>query len=305
MPMINIPTDLLRTFVKAIDLGSFTRAGDAVGRTQSAISLQVRRLEEMLDAQLFVRGTHRVKLTDEGTTLADYARRILALNDEAVGSLHRPKVAGSVRLGAPHEYTASLLPVILGKFAQSHPGVMLEVTCDLSKNLLARQEKGEFDLVIALHDDPEERGGAKVLTEQLVWITGLDHERHTQRPLSLVVAPPPCIYRNRILQTLSRQNQPWRIAYMSSSYSGIIAAVRAGLGVTLLAGSTVPEGVRALGERDGFPAMGQLDVRLYERTESATEAVRCLADYITSSFASSDGARVGGSAPSGAQMAGE
>ncbi|MBD5803143.1 HTH-type transcriptional regulator GltR [Azoarcus sp. Aa7] len=303
--MINIPTDLLRTFVKAIDLGSFTRAGDAVGRTQSAISLQVRRLEEMLDARLFVRGTHRVKLTDEGTTLADYARRILALNDEAVGSLHRPKVAGSVRLGAPHEYTASLLPVILGKFAQSHPGVMLEVTCDLSKNLLARQEKGEFDLVIALHDDPEERGGAKVLTESLVWITSLDHERHTQRPLSLVVAPPPCIYRNRILQTLSRQNQPWRIAYMSSSYSGIIAAVRAGLGVTLLAGSTVPEGVRALGERDGFPSMGQLDVRLYERTESATEAVRCLADYITSSFATSDGARGSGSAPSGAQMAGE
>ncbi|HEY0856593.1 MAG TPA: LysR substrate-binding domain-containing protein, partial [Albitalea sp.] len=222
-----------------------------------------------------------------------------------VSSLRRPKVAGSVRLGAPHEYTASLLPVILGKFAQSHPGVMLEVTCDLSKNLLARQEKGEFDLVIALHDDPEERGGTKVLTEQLVWITSLDHERHTQRPLSLVVAPPPCIYRNRVLQTLGRQQRPWRIAYMSSSYSGIIAAVRAGLGVTLLAGSTVPEGVRALGERDGFPVMGQLDVRLYERPERATEAVRCLADYITSSFATSDGARGGGSAPSGAQMAGE
>lgn len=288
--MINIPTELLRTFVKAIDLGSFTRAGDAVGRTQSAISLQVRRLEEMLDAQLFVRGTHRVKLTDEGTILAGYARRILALNDEAVSSLHRPKVAGSVRLGAPHEYTASLLPVILGKFAQSHPGVMLEVTCDLSKNLLARQEKGEFDLVIALHDDPAASGGTKVLTEPLLWITSQDHARHQQRPLSLVVAPPPCIYRNRVLQTLSRLNLPWRIAYTSSSYSGIVAAVRAGLGVTLLAGSTVPEGVRMLGERDGFPAMGHLDVRLHAMPETATEAVRCLADYIASSFASHEGA---------------
>lgn len=304
--MQNIPTELLRTFVKAVDTGSFTRAGEIVGRTQSAVSLQIRRLEEMLDAPLFVRGTHRVKLTEEGTTLAGYARRMLALNDEAVSSLRRPKVAGCVRLGAPHEYTASLLPVILGKFAQSHPGVMLEVTCDLSKNLLARQEKGEFDLVIALHDDPDERGGAKVLTEPLVWITSLDHERHTQRPLSLVVAPPPCIYRNRVLQTLSRQNQPWRIAYMSSSYSGIIAAVRAGLGVPLLAGSTVPEGVRMLGERDGFPVMGLLDVRLYERAESATEAVRCLADYITSSFASSDDARaIGGASHSGAQVTGE
>lgn len=283
--MLNIPTELLRTFVKAVDLGSFTRAGDAVGRTQSAVSLQVRRLEEMLDAQLFVRGTHRVRLTDAGAILIDYARRILALNDEAASSLRRPTVAGSVRLGAPHEYTASLLPVILGKFAQAHPGVMLEVTCDLSKNLLARQEKGEFDLVIALHDDPAPSGGTKVLTEPLVWITSQDHARHEQRPLSLVVAPPPCIYRNRVLQTLGRLNLPWRIAYTSSSYSGIVAAVRAGLGVTLLAGSTVPEGVRALEERDGFPAMGELEVRLHLRQESTTEAVRCLADYIATSFA--------------------
>ncbi len=283
--MINIPTELLRTFVKAVDLGSFTRAGDAVGRTQSAVSLQLRRLEDLLGAELFVRGSHRVKLTDEGNTLIEYARRMLALNDEAVSSLRRPKVAGSVRLGAPHEYTASLLPVILGKFAQAHPGVMLEVTCDLSKNLLARQEKGEFDLVIALHDDPAASGGTKVLTEPLVWITSQDHARHEQRPLSLVVAPSPCIYRNRVLQTLSRRNLPWRVAYTSSSYSGIIAAVRAGLGVTLLAASTVPEGVRALEERDGFPAMGELDVRLHMRQESATEATRCLADYIATSFA--------------------
>lgn len=283
--MINIPTELLRTLVKAVDLGSFTRAGDAVGRTQSAVSLQVRRLEDLLGAELFVRGSHRVKLTDEGSTLIEYARRMLALNDEAVSSLRRPKVAGSVRLGAPHEYTASLLPVILGKFAQAHPGVMLEVTCDLSKNLLERQEKGEFDLVIALHDDPAASGGTKVLTEPLVWITSQDHARHQQRPLSLVVAPPPCIYRNRVLQTLSRQQRPWRIAYTSSSYSGIIAAVRAGLGVTLLAASTVPEGVRALEDRDGFPPMGELDVRLHMRQESATEATRCLADYIATSFA--------------------
>lgn len=297
--MINIPTELLRTFVKAVDLGSFTRAGDAVGRTQSAVSLQLRRLEDLLGAELFVRGSHRVKLTDEGSTLIEYARRMLALNDEAVSSLRRPKVAGSVRLGAPHEYTASLLPVILGKFAQSHPGVMLEVTCDLSKNLLARQEKGEFDLVIALHDDPTASGGTKVLTEPLVWITSQDHARHEQRPLSLVVAPSPCIYRNRVLQTLSRRNLPWRVAYTSSSYSGIIAAVRAGLGVTLLAASTVPEGVRMLGERDGFPPMGHLDVRLHNRPESNTEAVRCLADYIASSFAPGSDAADGPTSPVG------
>lgn len=283
--MVNIPTELLRTFVTAVAMGSFTRAGDAVGRTQSAVSLQIRRLEEMLDAQLFVRGTHRMRLTDQGTKLIEYAKRMLDLNDEAVSCLRKPKVAGCVRLGAPHEYTASLLPVILGKFAQSHPDVMLEVTCDLSKNLLARMDKDEFDLVIALHDNPDDPIGTKILTEPLVWVTSPDHARHEQSPLPLVVAPQPCIYRNRVLQTLDRLDLSWRIAYTSSSYSGITAAVSAGLGVTVLAGSTVPEGVRTLGERDGFPEMGHLDVRLHTAPEHNTEAVRHLADYIAKSLA--------------------
>ncbi|MGD9872159.1 MAG: LysR substrate-binding domain-containing protein [Thauera sp.] len=281
---MNLPTELLRTFIKAVDLGSFTRAGNAVGRTQSAVSLQMRRLEEMLDTPLFERGTHRVKLTEEGTTLAGYARRMLALNDEAVASLRRPRVAGCVRLGAPHEYMASLLPTILGKFAQSHPGVTLEVTCDLSKNLIERQAKGEFDLVIALHDEGERAGGIKVHTEPLVWISGIDNPHHEQQALSLVLAPPPCIYRNRVLHALGRLKRGWRVAYTSSSYSGILAAVRAGLGVTLLAASTVPEGVRTLGEREGFPEMGALDVCVHGNRESASEAANCLAEYVAGSF---------------------
>lgn len=283
--MTNIPTELLRTFVTVVNMGNFTRAGEVVGRTQSAVSLQIRRLEELLDGQLFVRGTHRVRLTDQGTTLFGYAKRILALNDEAISCLSPPAIAGCIRLGAPYEYTASLLPVILGKFAQSHPSVTLEVTCDLSKNLLARMEKDEFDLVIALHDDPDDTSGSKILTEPMVWVTSPDHARHEQRPLPLVVAPQPCIYRSRVLQTLSRLELPWRIAYTSSSYSGITAAVCAGLGVTVLTGSTVPEGVRTLGERDGFPEMGHLEVRLHAAPEHNTEAVRHLADYIAKSLA--------------------
>ena len=114
MPMKSIPTELLRTYMKAIDLGRFTRAAGQVGRTQSAVSLQIRRLEQIVDAQLFQRDAHRLQLPPEGRSLAQVARRILALNDEALASLHRPSVAGRIRLGAPHEYTASLLPVFLG-----------------------------------------------------------------------------------------------------------------------------------------------------------------------------------------------
>ncbi|WP_037281466.1 LysR substrate-binding domain-containing protein [Rubellimicrobium mesophilum] len=283
--MQNIPTELLRTFVKAIDSGSFTRAAELVGRSQSAVSLQIRRLEEVVDARLFQRDAHKLQLTPEGKSLAQFARRILALNDEALASLRQPSVAGRVRLGAPHEYTASLLPEFLGKFAQSHPNVMLEVTSDLSKNLLRRQQNGEFDLVIALHDESSTPDGERIFTEPLVWITSADHARHEQDPLPLVVAPPPCIYRHRMLQALNQLGQPCRIVYLSSSYNGISAAVLAGLGVTVMAGSTTPQGVRILGEQDGLPSLGQLELRLHRTPHNSTEAIARLEHYIAESFA--------------------
>lgn len=284
--MQNIPIELLRTFVKAIDTGSFTRAAKAVGRTQSAVSLQIKRLEEAVDHQLFQRDAHRLQLTQEGQSLAQYARRILSLNDEALASLRRPDVAGCVRLGVPHEYAASLLPEFLGTFAQSHPNVMLEVTSDLSKNLLRRQQDGAFDLVIALRDDSGPSDETRIFTEPLVWITSADHAHHEPNPLPLVVAPPPCIYRHRMLQILKQQDQPCRVVYLSSSYNGISAAVRAGLGVTAMADSTTPAGVRRLDDRDGFPALGQLEVHLHRAADSRSKAVARLEEYIAGSFAS-------------------
>ncbi len=282
--MQNIPTDLLRTFVKAIDSGSFTRAAELVGRTQSAVSLQIRRLEEVVNVQLFQRDAHKLNLTEDGRSLATYARRILALNDEALAHLRQPAVAGKVRLGAPHEYTASLLPEFLGKFAQAHPNVMLEVTSDLSKNLLKRQQLGEFDLVIALHGESTEDGGQRIFNEPLVWISSVDHEGHTRSPLPLVLAPPPCIYRQRLLQALNDLRRPCRIVYLSSSYNGISAAVRAGIGVTVMAGSTRPSDVRVLTDRDGLPSLGQLELRLHRAAGATGEALDRLEDFIAHSF---------------------
>lgn len=284
----NIPTDLMRTFIKAIDLGSFTRAGQQVGRTQSAISLQIRRLEEIVDAPLFQRDAHRLQLTAAGKSLAEYARRILALNDEALASLRQPSLTGRIRLGAPHEYTASLLPEFLGKFARSHPNVMLEVTSDLSKSLLKRQAGGEFDLVVALHNEEDPASGALLFTEPLVWITGEDHDRHKDPVLPLVVAPPPCIYRDRILHILNGLARSCRIAYLSSSYNGIIAAIRAGMGVTVMTGSTIPAGIKHLSERDGLPALGQLSLRLHRAAEKPSDAIRALETYIADSFSAPD-----------------
>lgn len=289
--MQNIPMELLRTFVKAIDSGSFTRAADMVGRTPSAVSLQIKRLEEVVNVTLFQRDAHKLQLTAEGRAMAQHARRILALNDEILNNLRQPTVAGRVRLGAPHEYTASLLPEFLGKFAQSHPNVMLEVTSDLSKSLLRRQQAGEFDLVIALHEDSAPDGGQRIFNEPLVWVGSADHSRHTQTPLPLVLAPPPCIYRNRMLQALNQIERPCRIVYLSSSYNGIAAAVQAGIGVTAMAGSTTPRGSVILGEREGLPELGQLELRLHRGAGTATEALVRLEEYIAGSFASSGAAQ--------------
>lgn len=283
--MQNIPMDLLRTFIKAIDSGSFTRAGEIVGRTPSAISLQIKRLEETVNTTLFQRDAHKLTLTAEGKAMAQHARRILALNDEILNNLRQPAVAGRVRLGAPHEYTASLLPEFLGKFAQSHPNVMLEVTSDLSKTLLRRQQAGEFDLVIALHEDASAEGGRAIHTEPLVWVGSEDHSRHLQSPLPLVLAPPPCIYRNRMLQGLNQMQRPCRIVYLSSSYNGISAAVRAGIGITLMAETTIPPGSRILTEKDGLPALGHLELRLHRAAGNHSEALLRLESYIEGAFA--------------------
>ena len=287
--MKNISMDLLRTFVTAIDTGSFTHTAELIGRTQSAVSLQIQRLEEVTDATLFQRDSRRQQLTQEGKSLAQFARRILALNDEALASLSSPEVSGRVRLGAPHEYTASLLPEILGKFAQSHPNVMLEVTSDLSKNLLRRQKSREFDLVIALHDGSVRSGGKRIYTEPLVWITSLDHANHERSPLPLVVAPSPCVYRHRMLQTLNHLSRPCKIVYLSSSYNAISAAVRAGLGTTVMAGSTTPKEVRQLDERDGFPDLGHLELRLHRAQGKPPTEIARLEEYIVDSFASPHG----------------
>ena len=278
--MKNLPMDLLRSYVTVVDAGGFTRAAEIIGRTQSAISLQMKRLEEVLGAPLLDRSTHTLQPTEQGKRVYGYARRILALNDEAIGACSSTEVSGPVRFGAPNEFAASLLPEILGRFAQSHREVALDVKFDLSKNLLARMNKGEFDLVIALHDDARDRSGTKISTEALVWACSLDHDPHNRVPVPLVAAPKHCIYRTNMIAALDRMGKAWNIGYTSPSYSGIVAAVRAGLGVTVLAQSTVPSGVRILTGRDDFPPLRSVEVRLHHAERRLSKAVSRFSDYI-------------------------
>jgi len=279
--MTNLPTDLLRTFITVVDSGGFTRAGDLLGRSQPAISLQIKRLEELACGTLLKRNGRSLVTTDLGNMLLGYARQMLALNDEVVARLDQPKVAGGIRLGIPNEFAGSFLPDILGKFAQAHPEVTLEVGCDLSTNLLSRLDDGEFDLVFALHEDPTDVPHGKQWPEQLVWVGNPNHAVHLKSPLPLIVAPHGCIYRKRIIETLDRIGKPWRIAYSSPSFGGINAGVQAGLGVTVLAQSTVPDALRVLPERVKLPTLKPIQMSLHHPDREVPPALERLIEFIS------------------------
>lgn len=283
---MNLPTDLLRTFVTIAELGGFTRAGELLGRSQPAISLQLKRLEEMVGRPLLKRSGRQLQLTDHGETLLNYARRMLRLNDEAVASLIAPQVRGHIRLGIPNEFAISVLPDILAQFSQSHPEVTLEVICDLSKNLLLGISENRFDLVVAIHDQPPD-GGHLAWTEEIVWVASPDHDIAARDPVPLIVAPQGCVYRQRIIDTLAAHEIAWRIVYTSTSYGGTRAAAMAGLGVTAVARSTVPAGLRILDVGERFPQLAAAEVATHYDADNITDVGARLIEFISNSIRNS------------------
>ncbi len=287
--MKNLPTELLRTFLNVAELGGFSKAGSQIGRSQPAVSLQIKRLEEIIDAELLSRNGRQLELTEKGEILLSYAKQILKLNDQAISSLTQPKVSGHIRLGIPNEFAISFLPGILGKFSNSHPEISLEVTCDLTTNLMQMLEDKNLDMVIAIHRPADKQiDNEETWNEELVWVVGEDHTLSRDAPLSLVVAPEGCIYRNTIIHTLNNHHTPWRIVYTSTSYGGIRAAVMAGLGVTALAKSIVPKGLKIVGPGDGFPPLPETFISLEYDRSSTSQALRHLIDYVLSQVGTSN-----------------
>ncbi len=279
--MKNLPTELLRTFVNVAELGGFSKAGSQIGRSQPAVSLQIKRLEEILDAELLVRNGRQLKVTEKGEILLSYARQILKLNDQAISSLTQPKVTGHIRLGIPNEFAISFLPDILGKFSNTHPEISLEVTCDLTTNLMQMLKNKNLDMIVAIHKpDDKLPNNAERWDEELVWVVGEDQSLQNDAPLPLVVAPEGCVYRNTIIHTLNSHHTPWRIVYTSTSYGGIQAAVMAGLGVTALARSTVPKGLKIIESGKGFPPLPSTFISLQYTRSSTSEALKHLIDYM-------------------------
>jgi DNA-binding transcriptional LysR family regulator len=279
--------DLLRSFVSVVEAGGFTRAGERVHRTQSTVSQQIRRLEETFGRPLLHRTGKHATPTEEGERLLSYARRILALAEEARDVVARPAGDGVVRLGIPEDFAANRLARVLSKFARSRPGLRLDVRCDLSVKLRSDLERGELDLAL-MKRDAGGTGAIAAWPENLNWVTSRSHpiDPH-HNPIPLAVFPQGCLYRNRAIHALEAAGRGWHIAYTSPNFAGIQAAVSAGLGVSILPEASLLADHRVLQRKDGFPAITNTELALIAAPD-ASPATRRLADLLADFCAAAD-----------------
>jgi DNA-binding transcriptional LysR family regulator len=283
--------DLLRSFVSVVDTGGFTRAGERVHRTQSTVSQQIRRLEESLGYLLLHRNGKQATPTEEGERLVSYARRILALEQEARDVVARPASEGILRLGIPEDFAAYRLTELLSDFARSRPGLRLDVRCGLSVQARQALERGELDLAL-FKRDAGEGGGIAAWPERLHWVTSRKDPIDFRRdPLPLVMFEQGCLYRKRMIHAVEAAGRAWRMAYTSPSLVGIQAAVSVGIGVSILPEVAILPEHRALETRDGFPAITNTEVALVA-APNASPATRRLAEILCDFCSTTDPRKV-------------
>ncbi|MBR0682850.1 LysR family transcriptional regulator [Roseomonas eburnea] len=286
-----IDPDLLRSFVLIAEGGSFTRAANAVGRTQSAVSMQIRRLEETLGQPLLLRGPRGVETTPHGAWLLERARRLLAMHDEIFATFHAPAVAGTVRLGTPDDYALRWLPGILARFAEVHPAVEVVVTCAPSNELVERLDRDEIDLtLLSAGNEPPGAASQTLWQAGLRWIGSTSHAAHRRSPLPLATAQPRCLWHRAAVRALDEAGIPWRVAYTSTSQTGTLAPALAGLAVTIGLPGPLPQGLRFLGAEDGLPPLPDFSIILM-RGHANGPVVDTLAEAIRGGFAEAAVAR--------------
>ncbi|MCF6123157.1 LysR family transcriptional regulator [Mesorhizobium sp. M7A.F.Ca.CA.001.07.2.1] len=270
--------NLLKTFVAVVESGSLSNAAPRVGRSQSAVSMQMQRLEEMVGNQLLVRGPRTVTPNAIGEDFLIYARRLLKLSDEAWASVTRPKETGSVRLGVPDDYAAFLLPPVLSRFAAEHPLVTVELICEQSTALVKTLAEGRLDLAIItrLPEQPLE----VIRLERFVWVASPNHVAWEADPLPVALFEPGCAARMNVLQALGDADRSYRCTYSSASLLGLIAVVQAGLAVAGLAMRSVPPSLRIVGGNEGLPVLPDLEIGILRNPLSTTQAVERLNDFL-------------------------
>jgi len=280
--MKHLAIDTLRAFALVAESGGFTQTAVRLGRTQPAISQQIKKLEQQIGQLLFVREGGRAELTPAGAELLSYGRQILSLNDRAIAHFEAPAVSGRLRFGIPSEFAVSLLPKIINRFAKAYPDVLLEVFSDLSRNLVAQARRSDYDLILALQDRPEPASADHITTDQLVWVCGPRSQQVPGDTIALIAAPEGCIYRQRALRCLSSANKRWRIVYTNPDLTGIQAAIEADMGVTVLARSAVPDNLVVIDNSELLPPLGSIGISLKRSSAAPSQAEQLLAEFVKS-----------------------
>ncbi|MDE2240813.1 MAG: LysR family transcriptional regulator [Rhodospirillales bacterium] len=275
--------DLLRAFIYVAEEQNFTRAGARVGRTQAAISMQMRKLEEMLGKTLLKRGRGEgIELTAHGHYLLKRARELLALNDSIWSAFRVPEVSGTVRLGTPDDYAIHFLPNALRLFAETHPAVEVEVVCMPSSELITRLKAGQLDLsLISEGHEAKNWPSNRLIRGPLAWITSTRFSPHKLSPLPLALAEHDCVWRRDALRALDKTALPYRIAYVAASATGSMVPVLAGLAVTCGIPRNLPEGTRPLAPgEDGLPELPDFSVLMLKGKTPTQPVTDRLAEHI-------------------------
>ncbi|MGC0328570.1 DNA-binding transcriptional LysR family regulator [Streptomyces sp. SAI-170] len=259
----------LRAFLAVAQTLSFTQAARRLGLRQSTVSQHVRRLEDATGRALFTRDTHSVELTEDGEAMLGFARRILQVHEQATAFFTGTRLRGRLRFGASEDFVLTRLPEILERFRHDHPEVDLELTVELSGTLHEQLAAGKLDLVLAKRRAEDPRGRL-VWHDRLVWIGGERLRLDPERPVPLIVYPPPGITRAMALEALQREGREWRIACTSGSLNGLIAAARAGLGVMAHSRGLIPPGLVRVPDRAGLPELGKVDFVLLHNPRRAS-----------------------------------
>ncbi len=275
--------DQLQTFVTIADTGSFTRAAEEVHRTQSAVSMQMRRLEERIGKPLFEKEGRTNRLSEEGERLLAYARRMIRLNRETLAAFDDASLEGQIRIGTPDDYADRFLPEIVARFARSNPRVELSVICEPTINLVEHVRKGHLDIAIVTRA-ADTVASEVVRREPLLWVTSANHMVHTEEVLPLAVGRPSCFWRRAACDMLDQMNRDYRILFTSWSATVIIASVLSGLAISVLPECALRPGMRILGESDGFGALPDVRIGIMRGHSSQPHIVDALARHIAESL---------------------
>ena len=270
---------LLQTFTEIVEHGSFTHAATRVRRTQSAVSMQIRRLEEELGCRLFERTGRSVKLTPQGEIFYDHARRILQAYREALTVVNGRTLEGDITVGLPDDFATSFLPRILSGFSETYPWIRLNLVCEPSKRIISQIAEGLLDIALVTEGEGT-TSGIVIRREPLVWATSARHAIHERDPIPLAVFHTGDIFRRSTIEHLEALGRRTKIAVTSPSFAGISAAIEAGIALAVVFHGSVRPGWRILGVREGFPALPDLGVVLLRPSHQQTEIVERLIDHI-------------------------